>query len=75
MLGRWTPARAIVQLSLIQRNWRSTEKHNAQGSRKEVAMSEKRKKAQTESAPKKNTNINYSKIENICLVFAVTFLI
>ena len=38
-------------------------------------MSEKRKKAQTESAPKKNTNTNYSRIENICLVFAVTFLI
>ena len=41
----------------------------------EVIMSEKRKKAQTESAPKKNTNTNYNGIENICLVLFVAFLI
>ena len=38
-------------------------------------MTKKRKKAQIESAPKKNTNTNYNGIENICLALFGAFLI
>ena len=38
-------------------------------------MTEKRKKAQTKSAPKKNTNNNYNGVENICLALFGAFLI
>ena len=38
-------------------------------------MTEKRKKAQAKPAPKKNTNTNYTQIENICLALFGAFLI